>query len=77
MMGHYELSVNRSDPGPWLMGSGLKAEVLAKVNQYERDVKMLQAENEVRKGEIQALFRAMFTPPEGLRPRVEALEKKP
>ena len=76
-MGHYELSVQRSDPGPWLMGSGIKQEVLARVNQYERDVKMLQAENEVRKGEIQALFRAMFTPPEGLRPRVEALEKKP
>lgn len=76
MMGHYELSVQRSDPGPWLMGSGIKQEVLARVNQYERDVKMLQAENEVRKGEIQALFKALFVPPLGLRPRVETLEQK-
>lgn len=79
MMGHYELSADRSDPGPWLLSpaSGFKQEVLARLTEYEKDIKALKSENEVRKGEIQAMFRAMFIPPEGLRPRIETLEAKP
>lgn len=77
MMGHYELSQQRSDPGPWLLTeSGLKQEVIARVTEYEKDIKLLKTENEARKGEIQSLFGVCITPPLGLRPRVEALEAK-
>lgn len=43
MFGHYEVSVQRSDPGPWLLSeaSGFKAEVLYRVNEYEKKVKEL------------------------------------
>ena len=57
MMAHYELSVQRSDPGPWLLSpaSGFKAEVLARVNQYEKDVKSLRADVEAQRRELLTL----------------------
>lgn len=83
MMGHYELSGQRSDPGPWLLSpqSGFKQEVIARVTEYEKKIKQLEAENETRKGEIQQMFGTIYGNPfgdaKGVIPRVEALERKP
>lgn len=43
LMGHYELSTKRSDPGPWLLApaQGLVEEVRYRVTEYERKMKEL------------------------------------
>lgn len=67
MMGHYELSSQRSDPGPWFLSSqsGFKAEVLARVNQYEKDVKALRADVEAQRRELLTLAHLIATGRDG------------
>ena len=66
ILAHYDLSIQRSDPGPWLLDkSPLVREVEARVNQYEKDVKELKgiaAANALRLNGQEKLLEAILPP---------------
>lgn len=82
-LAHADVASNRSD-GIWIARtSGVPQEAVNRVLKLEKDVNDIKAlvwgqaaENATRKGEIAAMFSAMFVGPQALRPRIEALEAK-